>query len=180
MTERLENTAEWLKQGVEPTYKGIGGKAWRFVDPPANGDPRLDLTIGSSWLVFAPQAHMLWSWHAIMGVALRDVEGFAPAKKSYPEAEFEIMVYALDPERPAPDPRTWPLPGGIAFLQPHDVVVQFDGVTDAQAAEIVDLCARSCTTGLLVPDSDYRQSWKDSITTTAQHYAAGLHDKKEK
>lgn len=114
-----------------------------------------------------------------MSVALRDVEGWAPAKRAYPEAEYEIMVYALNPERAAPDPRTWPLPGGMSFLEPVDVVVQFHGVTDTQAGEVVDLCARACATGVLTPDSDYANAWKDSVVATAEHYAAGFHDKKE-
>jgi hypothetical protein len=174
MIERLENSAEWLKD-VEPTYSGPGGKAWRFVKPPADDNPRQQITVGDSWLVFAPEAHPLWSWHAIMAVALRDVEGLAPANKSYPEAEFEIMIFALNPERPLPDPRVWPEPGDLSVLEPEDVAVQFDGVTDAQAAEILELCARACTAGYLVPDSDYRTAWKDSIAATVSHYAEGRH-----
>jgi hypothetical protein len=177
LNDRQENTAAWLQEDVPPTYEGLGGKVYRFSqDGLDKSDKRADLAIGDAWLIFAPQAHMLWSWHVLFGVSLEEKLGVDPPKKQYPEAEYEFMVWACDPSEPAPDPRKWPM-GRVDgwLLSPPDVVVQFHGVDKDQAAEILELCAHACARGHLVPDSDYRSHWDSTIKTTAQHYARGIH-----
>ncbi len=167
-------TPAWL-QDVQPTFEGPAGKVWTFAPPPADGDPRHATTIGQSYLAFAPQAHPLWSWHALMAVALRDVPGLPPAIRHYDGAEYELMVWALDPQHPAPDPRAWPLPGNLHMLQPADAVVQFHGTGDDGAAELTRLCAEAVAAGVLVPDSDHRESWRRIVEATAEHFQAGGH-----
>lgn len=169
--------AEWI-QDVEPTYQGgFGNKVWRWTYEPPN-DPRNQTTIGDSWLIFAPAAHMLWAWHVLMAVSLADVEGLPAAKKHYSAAEYELIVYALHPDHPAPDPRRFPRPGELHFLEPPDVVVQFHDVPKGNqgAGELVELCARSCATGALIPDSDYQSLWQDSVAATLDHVRHGEHD----
>src|SRR6266516_305077 len=155
----MMSKTKWTKENVPPLYEGLGGKVWEFAAPsPDTDDPRMACAIGRAYLIFAPQAHPFWSWHALLGVALRDVPGVPPAHRKYPEAEYELMVWAIDPERTPPDPREYIFgdaqrkPG--MFLQPPDVIVQFHGTGDDGAAEVLRLCARAVADGVLVPDSD--------------------------
>lgn len=167
-------TDTWIDEDVPPTFEGAAGKVWTFAPPPPDDDPRHATTIGDAYLIFAPGAHPLWSWHVLMGVALREVPGVSPPVLQYPDAEYEVMVWALDPGHPAPDPRHWPLPG-LQLLQPADAVVQFDGTGDDGAAELLKLCAEACAVGILIPDSDHRESWSRTVAATADHYRPGGH-----
>ena len=173
MTER----AAWIDEGVEPRYDGVGGKVWAFAPPPADDDdPRRACTIGDLHLLYAPAAHPLWAWHVLMAVALRDVPGVPPAIKRYPEAEYEVMVLALHPDHPPPDPRKWPMgTGNLNAMEPADAVVQFHDTGDDGAAELVELCASAVANGVLIPDSDHAESWRRSIKLTADHIRFGGH-----
>jgi hypothetical protein len=170
----------WLAD-APPLYEGAFGKAWKFPMPDDDPDWRRAVNLDANFLIFAPGAHPMWSWHILMAISLRDVDGQPPAHKRYPEATHELMVYALDPGHPVPDPRAWQLPPDdgaprpLQLLQPPDAVVQFHVDDDRHATEIVALAAEACTKGLLVPDSDHRGMWDRSITATAQHYRDGVH-----
>jgi hypothetical protein len=168
--------AEWVDE-AEPAYAGAAGKVWRFSTEGQPDDPRQLSSVGASWLIFAPGAHLFWSWHVLMAVALRDVPGLPPAKKRYPAAEYELLVMALNPEAPPPDPRRWPRPGELSILDPPDVVVQFDEVPggDEGVAQLLELVAQSCTDGRLIPDSDWRSAWERAIPATLQHVREGRH-----
>lgn len=163
------NGAPWIDH-VPPVHEGAAGKAWKFSHD--TSDPRLQVSLGA-WLVFAPGAHPFWSWHVVMGIDLGDAEGVQPAVMHYPEAEFELLVMAFSPDFDPPDPRSARPVEHV--MEPADACVQFDGVSREQAIEIVELATKACTTGLLVPDSDHRQRWKDSIAMTVQHYREGRH-----
>lgn len=168
-----EPKPSWLDE-VAPDMVGAAAKVWTFAPPPPSDDPRHATTIGDSYLIFAPAAHPFWAWHVLMGVALRDTPGVEPAKRQYPEAEYELLVLALDPARPTPDPRVWPLPG-LPMLQPPDAVVQFHGTGDENAATLLKLCARAVADGVLVPDSDHRGNWVRTVTASAEHFHPGGH-----
>jgi hypothetical protein len=171
----------WLDDAPPPAFEGPLGKAWKYPLPTDDGDWRLAVSLDANYLIFAPSAHPFWAWHVLLAIALRDVDGQPPAHKHYPEATHELMVWALDPDHPPPDPRAWPMPPDdgsprpLQMMQPADAVVQFDVASDEQATEIVTLAAKACTTGLLVPDSDHRGAWEDTIATTARHYREGRH-----
>lgn len=168
----------WVDE-IEPTYDGPVGRAWRLALPDMSDDWRGQVTLDSNFVVFAPQAHPMWSWHIIFAVSLRDVEGQDQTPyKEYKEATHELMVWAIDPNHLAPDPRAWPAPGSkdLHLLRPPDCVVQFHVESDDHAVKVVDLCAKACTTGLLVPDSDYALTWRASIRATAQHFRDGVHE----
>lgn len=167
--------AAWIDDGVAPVFEGFAGKVWAFAPPVPDGDPRHETMIGASYLIFAPQAHPLWSWHVMMGVALRDVPGVPEAHRHYAEAEYEMMIWALDPNHPPPDPRAWPLPGGLHLLNPPDAVVQFHGTGDDGAAQVLELCAHAVADGVLVPDSDHAGAWLRTVKATAEHFQPGGH-----
>lgn len=124
----------------------------------------------AGWFLEIPQAHPFWTKYLLGVCHLRDIPGAPPAKKQYPEAEYELMVLALNPEsKPSPDDLSTLKP-----LLPPNVVVQFHGVTDEQAKEIARLAARACVDGVLwVEPSDLtgmREKWSRTIRETAEHY----------
>lgn len=171
----------WLGE-AKPMFEGVCGKAWKFPLPDDDGgDWRRAAGLDANFLIFAPGAHPFWSWHVLMAIHLRDVPGQdKPPVKRSPSVTHELMVYALDPDVPPPDPRNWPLPadGGeprLRMLSPPDAVVQFEVGSDEHATEIVTLAAQACTAGHLIPDSDHRALWDRTIATTAQHYREGRH-----
>ena len=67
-------------------------------------------------------------------IHLRDEEGLPKPKKYYPEAEYEIAIYALDSSL-EPNPND---PDSFEFLLPPTFIKQFDGVSDEGAAFVMD------------------------------------------
>lgn len=163
------NQPKWISE-VEPTYDGMA-RVYRIAEPDlATDDPKMKAHVPTSnYLIFAPAAHPMWSWHVMMCVNLRPQEGLPPAHLHYPGAQFELMVFALDPDHEPPDPREWK-PKKWKFLQPQDVVVQFHGPDDEQVKEMLEKVAEAVANGYLVPDSDYRSHWEGVIQKTAEHY----------
>ena len=148
--------------------QGPGGRAWRVTIEVQEGHASLGL-----WLVNAPGAHPFWSWWAINIVHLRPLEGFPPAKKHYPEAEYEFLIVAINPEEcPEPDVDQQ---GGWPTLTPVDVCEQFDGVIDVEATRICELAAQAIVNGTVSPDQDHRPIWKQLIAGTLAHFRQGKH-----
>lgn len=103
-------------------------------------------------------------------VHLRQLEGLPPAELQYPEAAYELTSLALHPHPDyLPDPDNW----RPRWLQPIDVCEQFHGVSDAQAAEILEGFVNMIVAGQLSPDSDYRSAWKQLLWETIEHMTTG-------
>ena len=132
------------------------------------------------WIVHAPGAHPFWTYWAVSIVHLRPIAGAKPPHKKFPGATHEFMILALNPDKPLPSldvPSTgkWPL----YFLEPFDVVEQFEAATDAIANEIGELAVRAIVAGKASPDQDYRSWWAEAIRETAEHYRSGKHAARE-
>lgn len=165
---------DWLDE-LEPTTSGAVGRAWRVVVPDEARDWRSEGTVGQ-WIVCAPGYHPFWSWYAVGVLALRDIEGQdAPAIKHFPEAEYELLVVALDPEYPPPHPHRVGAER-LRFLEPVNQCVQFGDVGgDGRANEILGLVVGAIVKGQLSPDDDHREAFEDIVLGTVDHYAGGVH-----
>lgn len=148
---------------------GTYGTAWEYRDDEHRGvEPwRVAASMGS-WLVHCPMAHPFWSWHVIGGIHLRPhPDEDEPVKFQFPGATHEIYSLALDPRHDAAldpdDARTW------HYLTPPDVAQQVILADDAQARDLVRMCATGCVHGVLIPDSDYRSAWAASLLQTSEH-----------
>lgn len=140
----------------DPDLKGLA-LAWKVpLDPTRGGKQATTL---SGWYVYAPWAHPAWSWYSVSVVHLRDIAGMPPAIKHYGHAEFELGVFAVDPQD-VPDVDR----GGAKLLMPPNLIWQFDGCTDEDAAQICDKVAAEIVYGAS-PDSDYRKSWYSLVAT---------------
>ena len=159
----------------EPDFKGVFGSLWRVAKPDAAKleMPDWQATLGQ-WLLTVPGAHPVWHSYALGVIHLRDIPGVRPAHKQYPEAEHELLLLALDPEKPLPDPDDV-ANFKPAYLTPLNLVEQFHGVTDEQAVEIAEWLGRSFIDGLANPDTDYRTQTQLLLRKTVEHIALGGH-----
>lgn len=141
---------------TEPTLTGAHGMAW-LIDLEAiaakhpGSAPAEAQACG--WLVYAPYAHQLWHSYAISCINLRDIPGIPPAKLNLPGATHELMVFALDPERPM---RVDDRP---AYLAPANFVAQFIEPTDEAAAARIRQAVQDVCDAKLNPDTDYMRHW---------------------
>jgi hypothetical protein len=149
-------------------------RAWKSRFDPAKAEHKdhTAAVAGASWLVNGP-FHPLWNWWAIAAISLRDIHGVPPANKRYPEAEWELMIIALDPACCPPDPD---IEGQLRYLTPIDVVFQFDGVSEDVVREIVEMAVKAICDGRLSPDRDFRSAWQVTLNATVEHYKSGHHD----
>lgn len=152
-----------------PDFGGVA-QAWKME---MGEDHRKEQEATIAGYVIRGPYHPFWKWWMISVVHLRPLDGVPPAKKHYPEAEYEFMIMSIDPEKPEPDPDK-PFPQDVGYLTPADCVVQFDGVTDEQAAEVCEAAAKTIANGMSC-DSDFRSWWEGSIRSTVQHYKEGKH-----
>lgn len=151
-----------------PEIQGIAS-AWKMaVGPDARPEQEANIL---SYVVNGPY-HPHWSWWAVSVIHLRGIPGAQPPHRQYPEAEYELMILSIDPETP-PNPDK-PFPQDIRYLEPPDVVCQFHGITDDQAAKVCDSVVRAICAGRSC-DSDYRSFWEDAIESTVDHFRPGGH-----
>lgn len=128
----------------------------------------------SSWLVNMPGAHAFWAYWTLSIVSLRDFPGVPPANKRYPEAEYEFMIMAINPEAcPNPDPDL--VADGYPWLEPLDVVEQFHGISEMDCRRLAEGAVKTILSGKISPDQDYRSAWKALIAGTVQHLVEGRH-----
>lgn len=127
------------------------------------------------WFLHLPKVHPFWFHYVLSIIHLRPIAGAKDAKKDYPKAEYELMLYALDP---APNPRadkkaTW------RFLQPINMRLQFHGIDDAGIAELARLVAYGLVNGHLIAEPQgihgAYDHWRQSIAQTIEHISTGGH-----
>lgn len=160
----------------DPDLPGLA-PAWKITLPQDALDAADAAGVGESWLLHSPGSHPFWDWHFLAMVHLRDMPGQTqPPVRHSPEMTHEIMCFAIDPDKPLPDPDYWYIresPG--ILLTPPDFVVQFQVGSDEQAEGVLDAVMRTAVSGVSV-DSDLRTWWDTSIKATAQHYLEGKHE----
>lgn len=155
-----------------PDITGRAARAWKIEIPPdAPTDWQASLR---TYLVNGEGFHPHWTWWRVGMSHLRDIPGVKPAVKHYAGAEYEFMIAAIDPSYP---PDVEAKDGGyrIHLLSPIDVVVQFDGLTDDQAARLCMMAATIICRGQASPDQDYRSWWEMAIRNAVQHELMGGH-----
>jgi hypothetical protein len=155
----------------DPDKSGRGGRAWQLKLVPRTKDQEAALAV---WLVHAPGSHRFWPWKLIGLIHLRPIEGVREATKKCAEAEYELMVISVDPEQcPEPDPDEQV---GFPLLEGPEVIEQFHcNGNDHDAVRICEAAIDAIVTGTLVPDSDWRSTWKAAIAKTAEHFRSGAH-----
>lgn len=158
-----ENMAPPLPEMSRDADKvGAAASAWK-ID--AKGHP----TTVCSWLINHPNAHPLWNQWTVGLLHLKPVPGMPSAKLQYPEAEFELLVIAQNPDYPISDLDDIQL----APLHPIDVIKQFHGVNDEVADHIVERLVEAVVQGNLSPDQDYHRVWEQAVDSMVEHFTVG-------
>lgn len=119
--------------------------------------PGMDATL-RQWFIEAPGQSTAWRHYMLTLYHLRDIENTPPAHREYAAAEYELVLFAMDPDLnpSANDVQSW------AFLRPRNFVGQFHGMTDEQAQAICDFAAKAIVDGELwaeAPLSGQREPW---------------------
>lgn len=135
-----------------------------------------------AYVLWCPQDHPAWQAYIVTGCSLDDryASEFGGANKQYPEAEYEISIFALNPEHHdmvadlinADDPTVGGKDGKglpIPYLMPPNVVQHVHGITRDGADALVESVAKAAINGISV-DSDFRGWWNDAINSTASHF----------
>lgn len=161
--------------GTEEEFVGLAGWSRRITLPPdlSNADETV-----CSWLIYAPNAHPLWTFHNLYVVRLREVPGLPPPALRFPAATHELGVLALNPEhQPYTTEKVLELSKahGLPYLTPHDVCEQFQ-MSDDEAKLLAAYAARACAHYVLTPDEDFRAQWRVSLTKTLAHIRGEEHE----
>lgn len=153
--------------------EGNGVRAWNRADIP-HTMPDHDASL-SQWLLHVPWSHPIWPWHILSIIHLRDLPGAEPAHKKYPDAEYELLIGAINPKKcPNPDPDSRE---GYPILSPLGVSEQFHGLKDAEIPAFGEALVKAIIAGAISPDEDYWSMWHRLICNTIEHrqnVAAGL------
>lgn len=158
---------------VPPTLSGAAGRGWLCdMSSYKHARPDTQATI-AMWVLNIPGAHPLWSWWGMAMIHLRPIAGVKPPCIDMPGATHELIILALQPNEPVPDPRGPDF--NFAILTPMDVAEQVKLETDAQAEELCTAAARACCEGRLSPDQDFRSAWHNALHHSAEHIRSGLH-----
>jgi hypothetical protein len=166
--------------GAETTFHGNFGKAELWVADPSRPDAAAAI---ATWLLTHPQGHPLWSQYLLGGVTLRELEGFPPPQKQFPEATHEIFVVALDPSRGPYTVETLNRFGGadpLPYMIPINIAHQFAG-SDEDCRKLTAAAAYGVTGGMLWPETSdspmrIRADWEAGLNLTLEHIKTGGHD----
>lgn len=144
----------------EPIAVGLCGKAWEINVKPGNAAQTAAL---KCWFLELPRQHPFWDCYMLGVTSLRDIVGVPPAKKHYPEAEYELLMVALSPEfKPNPHNRQ-----SLVALEPVNYVNQFDGLTDEEAIKLGLTLVKGLVDGKLIAEPQgvrkARDWWDDNV-----------------
>lgn len=162
-----------------PDFTGKYGKAWRVHMPPVGqrGRPDVDASI-DMFIVQRRGAHVLWDHWGVTMIHLRPIEGCRPPHITVPGATHELMIVALNPEKPLPPLNSAAPDFAPAYLTPIDIAQQFICPDDAFAQHLLELSVDAIIAGYISPDEDARRDWQASIATTLEHYQDGTHTRR--
>lgn len=141
-----------------PTLIGEKTLAWQLdIDDIRKKKERPDASV-ALWMIEAPWAHPAWHSYMLSLIHLRDIEGIPPAKKFFPDATHEIVLYAMDPGEPRQA-----LIDNFSLkscLSPPNYASQFIEIEDQYALQRVEDVVKQIVAGKLSPDTDCVSEWK--------------------
>lgn len=148
-----------------PDVEGPHARAW-VTTLAEDHRPDQEATL-SSYLVYFPASHPFWPTYLVAMIHLRDMPGVPPANKDFPEAEYEFMIVALDPEGTPGHPLAVDDMQSFRHLTPINVRVQFNAASDDDARQrCTDAVTLICQQGAgIEPDDDARVRpwWTENI-----------------
>lgn len=176
--------------GSEPAVGSPGDPTASRFDGPYGSAERLAVPDTEAaaetvchWLLRAPQAHPLWAQYMMTCVRLRDLPGWPPPHRQFPEATHELFVVALNPEHGPYDAAKVAgyaeQGGGLPFLTPVNIAEQFTAA-DGEMTALAAWAAWGVTVGALWPETadapaKIRRLWSTSLAKTLAHIRGKPH-----
>jgi hypothetical protein len=150
------------------THEGKAGRAFRAeLLPPDDRSTEDAVACLARWNLWLPGQHPLWSRYTLGVVHLRDAKSLTPAKKQFPEATHEILVFAVDPDF---DEALF-ADGATSVLEPLNHVVQFVAASDQKAVLVAEKMVQRLVDGLELAEpsgiSGARELFKKSVQEAA-------------
>ena len=121
---------------------------------------------GMTWGINAPGYHPLWHQYLLFLYDL--TTPLKQASKIYlPGATHEMILYAVDPDKPLPQPPEKLMPENntsvrFGILTPANYGYQFRASNNATAQQRIQKLVDHIVQGTLSPDTDFRTHW-DSV-----------------
>lgn len=151
-----------------PDIKSVRASVWKGVPSPAS--VAASPAARGHYVIHAPGSHLIWPWKLLTMVSLSELPGVEPAVKHFPQAAYEIVLFALNPDHcPPADPDDGPW----HYLMPPDVIQQFPDVGLQRMTLVLDTLVTDVLTGILIPDSDFRSRWERRMNELAYGTVAG-------
>lgn len=122
-------------------------------------------------LIHAPKSHTTFHWRVFTLVCLDDMEGVAPSMRHFPEARHEFMVITADPTG---EPITSVDTAVFRYLVPPDVIFQ-SAANKTISIDAFEMAVNKVAIGSLVPDSDFRTHWEQTMEDWIGKQVARLH-----
>lgn len=152
-----------------PFVTGPHGTAWKV--PMGQYEDR---TMSSVWIVHSPQSCPPFHWKLVSCVVLdpdRWVDHGREPNVWWEGCTHEIVTFSLDPTRSLPDLDALDEP---ALMVPPDDVVQFDGMTDEQAEQVLEIAVSAVCYGTAYPCDCTRRRWNRFLVVAAEQVKMGL------
>lgn len=150
-----------------PDQSGPYGRAWRIAkgdDPNAHLNP-------ITYLIEAPGQSPAWTYYMLgaMDLAGPAADG-RPANKDYPDARWEIWVYALNPKGEPYDPDAFK----PRFLLPQNVRVQLPDHPVDKVIAVTEKALEAALAGSLPLEPPFSPGstwhlWRIAIESTLEH-----------
>jgi hypothetical protein len=147
---------------------GAAGKATMVPVPAVPDEPAWAATL-AHWVCTLPGQSAAWDNYVCTVVHLRDISGVHPATKLFPDAEYELRVYALDPRGRGSKPLDVSDYTTFIALLPHNLVLQFAVPMDEDARRLCDTAVEAMVAGTLPaepmfstgPGTRHQQLWEE-------------------
>ncbi len=151
---------------LAPKYQTRYARVWQ---PLESDFPQHRATLAAS-VLHVPASHPVWPWKVCSAVTLADLPGIPAASKIRPEMTHELVIIPIHPDSDLSEvPRT---PAGIQHLLPLDIIHQFVGF-DEDARRLHDFVIAAMLSGALIPDSDWRRHWAETLYLQTRGETAG-------
>lgn len=142
-----------LSSREPPTKESDTGRAWHLDMATWNADQGGVGAAICAWIIEAPWAHPFWHSYLLSAVHLRPTKEFGEAKVRLPGATHEVVLLALNPEKPI-STKSFPY-----YLSPSNFMGQWIAGSDEAACRKIEETVDEILAGTLSPDTDFRREW---------------------
>lgn len=163
---------EWLTGATQEKGSHAGQQNWAAQLTYRAWEPAV-YPVLADWLLYAP-GWAVWDHYRLSIVHLEPLPDFPPPHRQYPEARFEVLLYAVSGD----DSPRRERPASLRLLTPVNYVGQFDGLTYQEAAEVGRWLTLGVLQNRLLPElsgiTGAREQWDSAVDYFARSHRQGF------